>query len=162
MEHNNREMSMQSGEKSASAGMQDVRMYLREVRFAFRRTEVLCERAEKYRTLAMRATGRTDALRVSGTPQRSKMETYVLELVDTHAELQKEINALLALSREAEKLIGQLEDDRHRAVLQLRYLCAMTWEEVAEKMKYTLRWTHKMHREAVAKLERIWAQGKVS
>jgi len=157
MEHNNRETSMHDEERSASASMQDVRNYLREVRFAFRRTEVLCERAEKYRTLAMRATGRTDALRVSGTPQRSKVETYVLELVDTHAELQKEINELLSLSREAEAWIKKLDDDRYRAVLQLRYLCAMTWEEVADKMKYNVRWTHKMHREAVEALARIWS-----
>lgn len=144
--------SVNNEQMSASADMQEARMYLRRVRTAHRRADLLCAQAEKYRTLAMRATGRTDALRVSGTPQRSNVETYVLELVDTHARLQQEINRLLKYSREAEKLILKLPDENHRAVLQLRYLCAMGWEEVAERLHYSLRWVHKLHADAIAAL----------
>ena len=141
--------SVMTNETSASAGMQEARMYLRQVRDAYRRTQALCAQAEKYRELAMRATGRTDALRVSGTPQRSKVETYVLELMDTHEALQREIHRLLNISREAEKLISRLEDSRLRCVLQMRYLCGLDWEEVAQRLNYTLRWVHKLHREAI-------------
>ena len=42
----------------------EIKDYLREVRHAHLRAEVLCARAEKYREMATRATGRTDALRV--------------------------------------------------------------------------------------------------
>lgn len=144
-------------EMSASANMQEARMYLRQVRDAYRRSEVLCAQADKYRDLATRATGRMDAVRVSGTSHRSNVETYVLELIDTHDKLRREIHRLLNISRQAEELIARLADSRHRAVLQMRYLCAMDWEEVAERLHFTIRWVHKLHREAIAELDKILA-----
>lgn len=137
------------------ADMQDVRQFLREVRHGYLYTQMLCERAERYREMAMKATSRTDAIRISGTPGRSKVETYVLELVDVHDELKKEMEKLLEKSRRAERIIGLLEDDRYRVVLQFRYLCGMKWEEIAQKLMFTLRWTHKLHNDALNALERV-------
>ena len=156
MNEQTKNMSMNEQEHSASASVQDIRSELRQVRSAFRRADVLLARAEKYREMAVRATGRVDAVRLSGTPQRSRVEDCVLELVDTHNALQKEIGQLLARSREAEKRILMLADERQRAVLQLRYLCAMSWEDVAERLHYTLRWVHKVHREALEALAQTW------
>lgn len=130
-------------------GSLNVRMMLRDVRHCQLRTLTLCARAEKYREMAMQATGRIDAIRVSGTGERSKVETYILELWDVHNELQEEISRLMEKSRKAEMLIQTLEDERHRAVLELRYLCAMTWEEIAGKLHFTVRWVHKLHKEAL-------------
>lgn len=130
----------------------DVRMMLRDVRHCQLRTQTLCARAEKYREMAMQATGRTDAIRVSGTNDRSKVEKYILELWDVHEELQQEIAQLMKKSRQTEVLIKTLPDERHRAVLELRYLCAMTWEDIAARLHFTLRWTHKLHKEAIERL----------
>lgn len=135
------------------ADMQDVRTFLREVRHSYLYTQVLCERAERYREMATRATSRADALRTSGTPGRSKVETYVLEMVDIHDELKRETEKLMEKSRKAEKLIGLLKDERYRAVLQLRYLCGMKWEEIALEMTLSIRWLHKLHSQALASLQ---------
>jgi len=140
---------------TSGEGTLDVRMQLRDVRFCHLRTLTLCARAEKYREMAMQATGRTDAIRTSGTGDRSKVEKYVLELWDVHNELQQEIARLMKLSRAAEKKIMKLEDDRLRAILELRYLCGMTWEEISKKLNFTLRWVHKLHKEALESLARL-------
>lgn len=137
---------------------EEVRRSLREVRHAHMRAEVLCARAERYREMAMRATGRADAIRLGGTSQNSKVETYVLELIDVHADLQKEISELMRLSREMEKRIGVLESDSQRAVLQLRYLCAYDWQDIADRLHFSLSWVHRLHREGIEKL----AQGERS
>ena len=134
---------------ASSEGTLDVRMQLRDVRHCQLRTLTLCARAEKYREMAMQATGRTDAIRVSGTGDRSKVEKYILELWDVHNELQTEIAQLMKKSREAEKQILKLEDEKLRAVLELRYLCGLTWEEIASKLHFTMRWVHKLHKEAL-------------
>ena len=133
-------------------GNTDLRSRLRDVRHCQLRTITLCARAERYREMAMQATGRTDAIRVSGTTDRSKVEKYILELWDVHNELQEEIGKLMEKSRQAEKLIQTLEDDRLRAVLELRYLCGMTWEELAKKLHFTVRWAHKLHKEGIDQL----------
>jgi len=158
----NREMNVtqkQSEVRTSSASalldadMQDVRQFLREVRHSYLYAQALCERAERYREMAMKATSRADAVRVSGTSSRSKVETYVLEMVDVHDELKRQTEMLLEKSRKAERLIGLLRDDRYRVVLQFRYLCGMKWEEIAKELTYTLRWTHKLHNEAIRALE---------
>ena len=153
------EQSMRAGAPAISGqSALDTRMMLRDVRDCHLRTLTLCARAEKYREMAMQATGRTDALRVSGTPGRSKVEQYVLELWEVHNELQAEIARLMEKSRRVEGLIRRLPDERHRAVLELRYLCGMTWEDIAGKLHFTLRWTHGLHSAAIEALSRSMAQ----
>ena len=130
----------------------DVKEYLRDVRHRYQYAQTLCQRAERYREMAMRATGRMDAVRLSGTSRRSKVEDNVLAMVDVQMELKKEIDALMAETKRAEKLISHLQDRKLRSVLQMRYLCGMTWEEIAQKMQYTLRWVHQLHRKAIRQL----------
>lgn len=141
------------GDASALTDISDVKEYLREVRHRYQYAQTLCQRAERYREMATRATGRMDALRLSGTSRRSKVEDNVLALVDVHRELKEEIDALMQETKKAEKLIAKLKDSKLRTVLHMRYLCGMTWEEIAEKMQYTLRWTHQLHRKAIHQLE---------
>lgn len=152
-------MESRSEERSASASeatdVEDVREYLREIRHKYLYAQVLCERAQRYREMAMRATGRVTATRLSGTPRRSSLEDNVLSMMDTHRELQDQIRELMCETRRAEKLIASLGDERCHAVLQLRYLCGMSWEEVAEKLNYSVRWVHKLHGQAIRKLEKL-------
>jgi len=147
---------MRGGDASAltDGKMTDVRSYLRDVRHRYRYAQTLCERANRYREMATRATGRTDALRLSGTSRRSKVEDNVLAMVDVHRELKERIEGLMQETKRAERLISILPDPRHRSVLQLRYLCSMGWEEIADKMQYTLRWVHKLHSEALERLQK--------
>lgn len=152
---NRTEEHIEGKEASALEGTQDVKNYLREVRHMYLYTQLLCARAEKYRELAMQATGRADAIRVSGTPDHSKVEKYVLELVETHEELQQRIAGLLRESRRAERLIGKIADERYHAVLQLRYLCGCSWEEISQRLCFTPRWVHKLHGEALIALEKM-------
>ena len=144
MKKEEQNLSVNERKSSASARMQEVRRELRSVRDAFRRTDELCSRAEDYRKMAVR--------RPSQMRTREEAERCVRSLMETHGELQQEIELLLQRSRQMEKRILTLPDGRHRAVLQLRYLCAMDWEEVAARLHYTLRWTHKLHRDAIAGL----------
>jgi len=127
----------------------NIREYLREIRFKYRYVQVLVTRKDRYRELAMRATGRTDAIRLSGTSHRSKVEDNVLAMLDVQKEIDQQIQELMQETKRAEKLIGRLKDPKHRTVLQLRYLCGMSWEEIARKMGYTLRWVHQLHKNAL-------------
>ena len=147
---------MRGGDASAMADgiITDVRSYLRDVRHRYSYAQTLSERASRYREMAMRATGRMDALRLSGTARRSKVEDNVLAMMDVQKEWKERIDALMQETQKAEKLISVLTDPRHRSVLHLRYLSGMGWEEIAGKMQYTLRWVHKLHSEAIEMLQR--------
>ena len=50
-----------------------------------------------------------------------------------------QIEGMLALRREASRLLDQLKDPNHYAVLDKRYFQSMTFERIAADMNYTYR-----------------------
>ena len=146
----------ESASASAGADVLEVKEYLREVRSKQRYAQVLCERAQRYRDMAMRATGRVSAVRFGGTSRRSKVEDNVLAMMDVEKELRERMEELMKETRRVEKMISLMTDDRYHAVLQLRYLCGMSWEEVASKLHFSVRWVHKLHGEGLKQLAQGW------
>jgi len=67
----------------------------------------------------------------------------------------REITRLLALKAQAQDVIAQLEDDRERLILELRYLKLMKWEDVALEANYALRSVMRLHRQAMGKLREM-------
>lgn len=95
MTHDEKIVKMSTERRAAAATGEDrdVRAYLREIRSKYRYMQTLSLRAERYREMAMRATGRTDAVRLSGTSRRSKVEDNVLAMVDIRRDLEKQIQS---------------------------------------------------------------------
>ena len=83
----------------------------------------------------------------------------VLKIVDAEREMTTGIEELLTRQREAEALIGRIEDGRYRALLQLRYLAGLTWDQVAEKMGYEARQVYRLYRSALGEAEAAWKEG---
>jgi len=48
--------------------------------------------------------------------------------------------------------ISQIEDERIRKVLSMRYLHGLDWETIAEQMFFSVRWVMKLHRRGVEAL----------
>ena len=149
MNEQKRVMSTERRAAAAPGGNMEIRNFLRDVRSKYRYAQMLSVRAERYREMAMRATGRTDAVRLSGTSHRSKVEDNVIAMMDVQREIEEKIKELMVETKRAQKLISRLENSKHRMVLEMRYLQGMTWEEIAEQMDYTLRWVHQLHKQAL-------------
>lgn len=125
----------------------DPQVFLNSVRKSLLQVEVLCDRAEKLREMAIQA-GSSES-----------QESFVIELMDTHAELQVKVSKFLTESHIADQLIETLDNGNQRAVLQLRYLCGYNWNEIAKKIGYTLHRTHKLHATGITELERKYKNG---
>lgn len=71
---------------------------------------------------------------------------------------QKEIRYLAKLDiildeeKEIEKVIETLEDSRERTIMRYRYITGMTWEEICVRVNYSWQHTHRLHAEALSKL----------
>lgn len=84
---------------------------------------------------------------------------------DTHAAFAE---ASLAVDRQIEELertraeilqvIGQVEDNTLATLLTEYYINDKTWEEVAVQIKYSWRWTMKLHGKALRVVEAILAK----
>ncbi len=68
---------------------------------------------------------------------------------DMDAAIEEEILALCRVRREVNAVIGEVEDVRLRQLLELRYRSYLTWDAIANEMKYDLRHVYRLHREAL-------------
>lgn len=64
-------------------------------------------------------------------------------------EMEKDLNELCDFQIKLSGTIDKLENTNERVVLRLRYILNQTWEEIAEKMGYTLRQIHRIHGNAI-------------
>ena len=103
----------------------------------------------KYREMATRATSTTEAVRVSGTPGRSRVEDAVVALCDVEAEALAELAALQKFRQDAMTVIHAVRDPRRRDILEMRYVTGWKLSKIADEMHYQVRWVQVLHGEAL-------------
>jgi len=130
------------------------RAYMERVMNAHRRIVHMEEQAARYRDMAVRSTGRMDALRSGGTSSRSKVEDGMCAFMDICRDIEGEATRLRELIAETSALIERLFDPVEREVLELRYLSGLKWEDVAEKMLYDVRQVRRIHVRALEHVQR--------
>lgn len=59
---------------------------------------------------------------------------------------------LVDLKREIGDAIEGMENEQHKLLLEYRYFCGSTWEQIAEKMRIDLRWVYRMHGRALQEI----------
>lgn len=89
-----------------------------------------------------------------GSPNRGKstMEDAVVKIIDLQHEINKEIDRLVDLKREISVVVNSVRNLEYRTLLEKRYLCFMTWEQIAVDMAYNVRHIYRMHDEALEKV----------
>ena len=107
------------------------------------------ERIQQLRALADRRTVVYGRERVRGSGSADGRMDVVARIVDAERKLDEKIDRMIALREEIQALIGRVQDERMRVLLELRYLNGRTWEEVAEEMNYTTRNIYNLHSAAL-------------
>lgn len=117
------------------------------------------DRVDNWYDAATRGTGSMEAERVSGTGERSRVETAVCRMVDFEREqhLTARIDALVDMRQSAERIIKRIQAPRQRELLRLRYLqdrsWEWTWDKIAEKMQISRRSVDAVHGGALQEYE---------
>ena len=79
-----------------------------------------------------------------------KVEDCVCNIIELQEEIQEEIDGLVQVEREIGRAITKaVEDPTLRALLEMRYLNYLKWEEIAVRLDVTFRWTMTLHRRAL-------------
>lgn len=97
--------------------------------------------------------------KLSGMPRSGGNSDRIGELIANIVDLEREINetidVLVDLKREAMGKIDLLNDNRHKLILNKRYLENETFEKIAVDMNLSWKWTHKLHKEALEALDAL-------
>ncbi|MEL7608841.1 MAG: hypothetical protein AAGU74_05000 [Bacillota bacterium] len=94
---------------------------------------------------------------ITGMPRNpnrsvSAMADAVAKIIDLQTEINKDIDHLVDLKRDMVRCIKAVDNAECQTLLELRYLCFKTWEQIAVDMGYRVRNVYILHNEA---LERI-------
>ena len=95
---------------------------------------------------------------LSGMPHNpnrgnSTMADAVCKIVDLQNEIHADMEKLVDLKREIVTVIKAVENPEYQAVLEKRYLCFHTWEQIAVDMGYNVRHLYRIHEEALKNVQ---------
>lgn len=106
---------------------------------------------ERDRSLAERITRNASESFQNGTggAGSNSTENYLIRLADTQERLQEALRALADVREEITSVIQAVDDLDAQTVLVRHYLAYETFEQVAEKMHYSIRSIHYKHNSAL-------------
>lgn len=110
------------------------------------------EQVLSLRDLTTKATATMSDMPGGGSRNVYKMQDIIAKIVDLENDINRDIDALVDLKREMVSVIKAVENPEYQTLLELRYLCFKTWEQIAVDMGYSTRNVYKLHDAAVEKL----------
>ena len=119
---------------------------------AYRLDKRIDSKIEQLKSLNLLATKCTSTL--SDMPKRqsisnSRLEYTVVKIVDLQEEINMDIDSLVDLKRDIVKTIKSVQNPEYQIILELRYLCFKTWEEIAVQMNCSIDNVFKIRKNAL-------------
>ena len=97
------------------------------------------EQVASLRELPTKATSTFSDVPPSGTRK----------IVDLEEEINVEIDRLVDLKREIREVISGVHNLEYQTLLELRYLCFKSWEQIAVLMNYNCNYVFDLHKRAL-------------
>ena len=107
------------------------------------------------RAMTQQITTAYDREVVSRTRNVHALEDSVIRLMEAEEEINREVDQFVDTKMDISKTIAMVRNENYRLILEKRYLCFMTWEQISLDMNYTNRWLRKMHDRALDVVDRI-------
>ena len=101
------------------------------------------------RSLTRKVTTSYDGEPVSHTRNVSSLEETIIHLMEAEDDLNKTIDMLVNLKMKIANCISTVENQDYQILLEKRYLCFHSWEQIAIDMKCSVRWVHTLHARAL-------------
>ena len=86
-------------------------------------------------------------------PDICRFEDLAVKIADMENAITVYKNKQTQLNKEISDIIGRVDNDTYRLLLQLRYLHYLDWMEIAHILGYDLRYTYKLHNKALQKVD---------
>lgn len=131
----------------------EAKEYLYQAYRLDQRIHAKMEQAASLRDLAERVASVTAGAPMGRGSSGSAMADAADRIVGLQAEISGDIDRLIRLKREIAEAIRRVAKPEHQTLLELRYLCFKTWEQIAQEMKYSRRSVYRMHDAAAREIQ---------
>lgn len=126
--------------------------YLSQAFLLDHRIDSKIEQIASLNALATKCTSAITGMPHNPSPSQSTMADAICKIVDLQELLKKDLSALVDLKREIMGVINGIENDEYKTVLEKRYLCFLSWEQIAVDMGYEMSWLYRLHQRALEKV----------
>lgn len=89
------------------------------------------------------------------TSKGNNSEELYIAYAEFEGLINKRITELYRAKKEIFDTVNGMENGIYRRLLTMRYISLMTWEQIAEKMRYDIRWVYRLHKKALSELKEI-------
>ena len=127
--------------------------YLSQALHLDHRIDSKIEQIASLNALATKCTSAITGMPSNPSPSQSTMADAVCKIIDLQELLKKDLSALVDLKREIMGVINGIENDEYKTVLEKRYLCILSWEQIAVDMHYSMEYAFKIHKKALEKVQ---------
>lgn len=126
-----------------------VKEYLSQAKFLDQRINSKIQQVAALNDLATKATSTLTGMPRNPNHATSTMEEAIAKIIDLQAEINSDIDTLVDLKRDLSATIKAVGNTEYQTVLEKRYLCFQSWEQIAVEMGYDLRWLYRLHGKAL-------------
>lgn len=107
------------------------------------------EQVLSLRDLTTKATATMSDMPSGGSRNVYKMQDIIGKIVDLENEINADIDQLVDLKREMVAAIKAVTDPECQTLLELRFLCFKTWEQIAVEMSYSIQHIYRLRDKAL-------------
>nr|DAJ95680.1 MAG TPA: Protein of unknown function (DUF1492) [Caudoviricetes sp.] len=109
---------------------------------------------ERLMALATKVTSALSDCKVETSPDNTKTQNIIIKMTELREEIEEQASRYTSLYRKIEEEIDDIEDDRYKLLLIMRYMKGASFSDIADKLGYEKRWTLVLHKRALKDFEK--------
>lgn len=129
--------------------------YLSQAKFLDIRINSKLEQIESLNQLATKASSILTGMPHSPRKSNSTVADAVTKIVDLQNEINHDMESLVELKQDITKAIKRISDVEYQTLLEKRYLCFLSWEQIAVDLNYSIQHTFRIHDKALKEIDVI-------
>lgn len=128
--------------------------YLNQLASIEKLIQVKTTERERLMALATKVTSALNDCKVETSPDNTKTQNIIIKMAELREEIEEQASRYTALYRKIEEEIDDIEDDRYKLLLMMRYMKGASFSDIADKLGYEKRWTLVLHKRALQDFEK--------
>lgn len=129
--------------------------YLSQARHLEQHIDAKVGQVASLNDLATKCTAVMSGMPHSPNHGTSTMADTVCKIVDLQEEIKRDIEQMLELKKEILAVINSVQEIEYQILLEKRYLCYCTWEQISLDMNYSEKWVRTLHSRALDAVARV-------
>lgn len=126
--------------------------YLLQAHYLDERITSKTQQIASLNELATRCTSTFSDMPKNPNHGGSRMEDCIIKIIELEEELKVDIEKLINLKKKIMEVIKSVPNLEYQTLLEKRYLCFITWEQISVDMSYSIQHIHRMHSAALKQI----------